>query len=721
MCRYCLLGTVLAMTVAQSVANGNERYWNQFRGPSGNGQSVAKNLPVEFSETNNVRWKIPIFGKGWSSPVVWGQQVWVTTGIKGGKELFAICVHAETGKVVHQIKVFDVADPNMEYSKFNPHATPTSFVEAGRIYVHYGSYGTACLNTASGKVIWRRQNLKCQHRVGPASSPVVSGDSLFLQFDGVDVQYVVALNKANGKTLWRKKRAVQSDIASRLRKAGLSENAIRETIKKKPGDNRKSYSTPTLIEFQGRQQLISPGAEVLFSYNPKNGEELWRIELDGMSFNVACRPILANGLLYVTSGIAKELLAIRPDGRGDVTKTHVTWMGKRGVPNLSSPILVDGLLFMVSDQGGVASCLDAKTGEQVWRKRIASSGGHWASPIYADGKIYFSDRSGGVTVIAAKRKLETIARNKLQANFNASPAVAGESLIFRSTTHLYCLAKGYTRSADQVAASDKKPPKKESVDWEKAYQRLLKTNPAVKQKVDNGDATKEQVIAWLKKNRQGKKGKKGRGRVVKNGTANFYAIVIGRLISKDIELGVFTLDVDHVTSMYGNRWVKDAIVGKKIKVTSVSGRFRDALLLIKRGQTLKFRSGSYQTKSKSLTFGSKFHVLERAKPFNPAAYGVPPKRFRGFQGVLQGKIAEIGGYEVVLRVQRVVKLSPGNSAADANSIKGKLVRLVGFYGRHQKLYKDLHAGDLIRASASHGDPTFDEFRVTQVLEKVKKK
>ncbi|MDA7614648.1 hypothetical protein N8586_05890, partial [Verrucomicrobiales bacterium] len=210
------------------------------------------------------------------------------------------------------------------------------------------------------------------------------------------------------------------------------------------------------------------------------------------------------------------------------------------------------------------------------------------------------------------------------------------------------------------------------------------------------------------------KGKGGK----KDGSTNFYAIVIGKLKSKDIEIGEFTMEVDHVTSMYGNRWVKDEILGKKVTVTGVSGEFRDNLLLIKRGETLKFRSGGYVADSSTLTFAPKFHVLERAKPFKAEDYGVPPDAFRGFAGELQGKVVELGGFEITLQVAEVVKTAEGSKAEDPSSIKGKLVRIAGFYDQHAEKFEELHADDLIRVGVRHRNPKHDEFTAAKVLEKV---
>ncbi len=215
----------------------------------------------------------------------------------------------------------------------------------------------------------------------------------------------------------------------------------------------------------------------------------------------------------------------------------------------------------------------------------------------------------------------------------------------------------------------------------------------------------------------GKKGKSLAMRKGKGGSANFYSIVIGTLKSKDIELGEFTMEVDYATlNKYSAARIKDEIMGKTVKVTGVSGQFRDNLLLIKTGQTLKVRTSGYFSDSKTLAFAHKFNVLERALPFSPDAHGVPPKAFRGFQGVLRGKIVEVGGYEVLLRAEKITTLDDANTASDANSIKGKLVRISGFYDDHADKFNELQPSDIIRVSVRHANPIFDMFGVTDVLE-----
>ncbi|MEE8399529.1 MAG: PQQ-binding-like beta-propeller repeat protein [Desulfobacterales bacterium] len=352
-----------------------------------------------------------------------------------------MAVDLETGKIIHDIKVFDVAEPQVRNPGLNTHATPTPVVEDGRVYVHYGAYGTACLDTKTGKKLWERRDLNTNHEVRAGSSPIVDDDTIYLHFDGTDKQFVAALDKRTGKTRWLKKRDVDYDLDGKLSALGFSKAEIESTKKKKPGDNRKSFATPTLITYQGKRQLISPGAEVTFSYDPDTGAELWRVRHPGMGWNVAARPIFENGLVYSSSGVSRHLMAVQPSGTGDVTDTHVNWMVKgKDAPAIPSALIVNDLIFLITDEG-FASCREAKTGRRLWRKRLRAGGGHWASPVYADGKIYFSGQKGVVTVVAAAREFKLLAENKFDGSFNASPAVVGDGLILRSFTDLYYIAR----------------------------------------------------------------------------------------------------------------------------------------------------------------------------------------------------------------------------------------------------------------------------------------
>jgi outer membrane protein assembly factor BamB len=388
--------------------------WNQFRGPSGDGISAATGLPTTWSETEHIKWKTPVRGKAWSSPVVWNDQIWLTTAPPDGKQLFAICLDRVTGKPVHDIKVFDIAEPQYCIER-NSYASCTPVVEEGRVYVHFGAHGTACLDTASGKVLWTRQDLECNHFRGPASSPIVWEDLLILTFDGFDQQYITALDKTTGKTVWRTDRKFNYGTDN--------------------GDAMKAYSTPQVATVEGRQELISPSAGNCASYDPRSGKELWRVASGGM--NGSCRPVVANNTAFMgTADGGFHLFAVKLGGEGDVTGSNVQWKLSKGAPRYSSPIFVDGLLYAGSEQG-VITCIDPESGDVVWQKRLG--GLFMPSPIFADGKLYFFTEGGEGHVLKPGREFESLATNKLDGEFMASPAVAGKSLILRSKDAVYCL------------------------------------------------------------------------------------------------------------------------------------------------------------------------------------------------------------------------------------------------------------------------------------------
>ena len=441
---YCFAITCFLSLLA-STAFCADTHWNQFRGPGGYGIAPNAQLPLEFSDTKNVQWRTPIHDLGWSSPVVWKNQAWVTTAKEDGSELFAVCVNVDTGKIIHDIKVFDVAKPQNEWSYLNTHATPTPVIEEGRIYVHFGSYGTACLDTQTGKKLWERRDLNCDHRVRAASCPIMDKDLVFLTYDGVDQQFVAALEKETGETRWLTKRTYKSGQVP---------------PKDKPNDNRKSYATPTIIEYDGKKQLISPAAEATYSYDPATGQELWFIRHGkGFGYNVTCRPIYRHGLIFTNSGISKKLFAIDPSGSGDVTDTHIRWTTRRGVSNIPAPLVVGDNLYMISDSGGMVSCFEAKTGNQIFSERLGGLQNHWISPIYADGKIYFFSKDGISSVIEASSEFKILSKNESNTVFVSMPAIAGDSMLIRSNTHLYRIAKGYEVEPLPKVASTKKTKK----------------------------------------------------------------------------------------------------------------------------------------------------------------------------------------------------------------------------------------------------------------------
>ena len=409
--------------------------WPEFRGPFGNGHvadsddAEPRGLPLAWSESENVRWTTAIPHRGWSTPVVMDGRIWLTTATEDGHDYFAICVDAETGEIVHTAKLFHSDAPEPLGNAVNCYAAPSPAIEPGRVYVHFGSYGTACLDSATGEVLWRRDDLPCRHYRGPSSSVVLFENLVILTFDGVDLQYVAALDKQTGETVWKTDRDVKWNDQNVAGKGASEAQRILD------GDHRKAHSTPLIVAgADGRQQLLSGGAKAAFAYDPLTGNEIWRIEFD--DFSVAPRPIFHDGIAYMVTGISRpELWAIHTAGSGNVTYTdNVLWRLRSRVARTASPLLVDELIYMVSDDG-IVNCIDAATGDGVWQKRIGGS--FAASPIYGDGRIYFCDRDGETTVVSPGREYDELAVNTLDDGCLASPAVDGRALILRTKTHLY--------------------------------------------------------------------------------------------------------------------------------------------------------------------------------------------------------------------------------------------------------------------------------------------
>lgn len=383
--------------------------WPQFRGPSGQGHSSEKNLPQEWSDTRNVRWKTAIPGSGWSSPSIAGNKIWLTTATGDGASLRLLCVDAANGKVVQDTEVFRVKDKGPGIHAKNSFASPTAILQGDRIFVHYGFYGTACLNT-NGEILWK-QVLKYEPQHGPGGSPALFEDLLIFSCDGFDTQFVVALDAATGKIRWKTPR----------------------------GKGNQAYSTPLVIDVGGKAQVVSPGAHHAYAYDPRNGKELWHIEY-GSGFSNVPRAVYAHDLVYICSGFFQPVIfAVRPDGKGNVTKSHVAWSYPRAVPLTPSPIVVGGELYMVSDNG-VGTCLDAKTGALHWQQRIG--GNHSASPTFADGRIYFLSEEGESTVIAPGKTYRELAKNAVSERTLASFAVSGKAIYLRGERSLYRIELG---------------------------------------------------------------------------------------------------------------------------------------------------------------------------------------------------------------------------------------------------------------------------------------
>ena len=410
--------------------------WPQFRGPDGQGHSTVAGLPLAWSETENVAWKVPVEGRAWSSPVILGDEIWMTTAlptaataeeakqkidglpfpapnsdVASGVTLKAVCVDRNTGKLLKSVTLFEF-DEVLQICAVNSFASPTPVIEPGRLYCDFGTMGTACLDTKTGKALWKCR-LPVEHQVGPGSSPILHGDLLVLVRDGCDMQYVAALDKNTGKTVWKTDRPpIDTDYTP----------------------YKKAFSTPLVIGSAGAQQMIVLGSKWIVSYAPDSGKPIWQVDT-GATFSSSSRPVFGHGMVFVSTAYGGSyLLAIRTDGRGDVTDSHVSWTGKKQVPKRSSPLLVDDELFTISDKG-VATCRDARTGETHWTERIL--GNCSASPVSADGRIYFFAEDGQTTVIQPGKEFATLAENKIDGPVMASVAIADTAFFLRTGTHLY--------------------------------------------------------------------------------------------------------------------------------------------------------------------------------------------------------------------------------------------------------------------------------------------
>lgn len=406
--------------------------WPQWRGPQGQGHASATHLPSEWSAEKNLVWHRQLPGRGWSSPVVTGDQIWLTTAVEtaatpeeiqrlkelpggqtlnvsGSVSLRAQCIDFKTGELLHDIEVFNEYEPQPIHS-LNSYASPSPIVDQGKLFCHFGAHGTACLDIESGKVLWTQKGIKLKHENGPGSTPVLWKNRLVIQCDGSDRQSILALDTDTGEIAWETPRSGE-----------LHENP----------QFKKAYGTPLLVQLDGREQLISPGADWLYSYDPETGQELWRLSYEVLGFSIVPRPVFGEGkIFFSTSFLQPELIAV--DVTGDEPK--IAWRCKRQAPTMPSPLLIGKELYMVSERG-IMSCLDVETGEDHWTARLG--GNFSSSPLFADGKIYVGNRDGQVFVLRPGKTFDLVATNEMDSAVMASPVALRESLILRTEESLY--------------------------------------------------------------------------------------------------------------------------------------------------------------------------------------------------------------------------------------------------------------------------------------------
>ncbi|MEM7391634.1 MAG: PQQ-binding-like beta-propeller repeat protein [Verrucomicrobiota bacterium] len=421
------------LIVALSLPWAQAADWPQWRGPTGQGISTATGLPSTWSESDNIKWKTELPGRGYSSPVIAGDQVWMTTAFEtpadpddakerlkantGGQpvtvlakvELHALCVHRSTGKVLHNVKLLEMKKPQWVH-ELNSYASPTPVYEDGRLYCHFGAYGNACLDTKNTRILWTNQDLHVMHENGPGSTPVLVQDFMIVHYDGSDEQFIVALKKSDGSVAWKVDRSGEMHSNPQLQKA---------------------YGTPLVVN----DQVISPAANWLYAYDPATGKELWKVEYGLLGFSNVARPVFGHDKIYAVTGFMKsKMLAVE---LGE--KPGIKWSYIKGVPKMASPLLVGDELYFVTDKGGVVTCLDAHTGEELWKERVG--GNFSASPTYADGKIFFHSQDGKTIVLAPGRTFKKLAENQLDGRLMASAAPVDGALFLRTDKALYRIEK----------------------------------------------------------------------------------------------------------------------------------------------------------------------------------------------------------------------------------------------------------------------------------------
>ena len=433
---------VFLFLIAQTLLLSSQG-WEQWRGPNGNGHAPAGEYPLEWSENKNLSWKTLLPGRGHSSPVYQGSTAWITTALEtvasqeererranessfpgamglhylSKVEFIALQVDLKTGKIIRQIKVFEKKAPQAIH-RLNSYASPSPILKNGKLFIHFGAFGNACLNSKTGQIIWKNQDpdLWIHHENGPGSTPVLWNKLMIFHLDGTDKQSVVALFQETGKIAWHRKRSGK-----------LRENP----------QTKKAYATPLIVQGSNGPVLISTGADWVYGYHPETGKELWKINYGILGFSNVSKPLRFENLFIVSTGFMKgEIHAYQMHGNHPPS---LAWKMTKGAPKKPSPIIVDGSLYVIND-GGILTCLNARDGEVLWRSRL--EGEYSSSPTFADGKIYISNHSGKTTVIQPGTSMKILAENHLDDGHMASFVPLRGSFLVRTEKALYRIATG---------------------------------------------------------------------------------------------------------------------------------------------------------------------------------------------------------------------------------------------------------------------------------------
>lgn len=412
--------------------------WPEWRGPSGQGVAVISKLPETFSETSHVTWKTELPGRGHSTPVIAGDVIWMTTAVEkvatkeeterrlksntgdqplvvlASVSLRLLAVERKSGKLLHDIELLNVKEPQWAH-QLNSYASPTPVLAGGRLYAHFGSFGTVCLDTATLKVLWKNEELHVMHENGPGSTAVLWKNRLIAHFDGSDAQFIAAFDTETGKLAWKTKRSGEMDPRPQQQKA---------------------YGTPLVIQSGGLPVVVSPAANNIYGYDPLTGKELWKVHYGELGFSMSALPVADDKMIYFSTAYGKsKVMALKHHG---ATTPEVAWENNKNAPKMCSPLLHDGLLYYVDD-GGILSAVDTQTGEAVYRERLG--GKFSSSPILVGDKILIGSREGVVSLVKAGRSFQLLSQNTLDGSIMASPSTDGEALFMRTDKALYRIEK----------------------------------------------------------------------------------------------------------------------------------------------------------------------------------------------------------------------------------------------------------------------------------------
>ncbi|MCX6857660.1 MAG: PQQ-binding-like beta-propeller repeat protein [Verrucomicrobia bacterium] len=425
-----------ALLFAATIASAEN--WPEWRGAGAQGISAAKALPETWSETSSIRWKKDLPGRGHSTPIVVGDQIWLTTAIEKAAtadqakaklasntgdqpltvldsvSLRVVCVDKNTGVILTDLEVLNVKEPQWAHT-LNSYASPSPLIFSGRLYAHFGSFGTICMDTTTQAILWKNEELHIMHENGPGSTAILHGKHLIAHFDGSDQQFIAAFDIDTGKVAWKKDRS--------------------GTMDPRP-QQRKAYGTPLIVTMNGQPVVVSSAADWVYGYHPETGKELWKIAYEGLGFSMSTCPVADAERVYISTSFGKsQVIALKYAG---IKTPEIAWRNAKNAPKMCSPILTNDLLFYIDD-GGIVSCIDPKTGEAHYRERLG--GKFSASPIVADGKIYFASREGVVTVIATDKTFKILSQNTLDGALMASPIAVDSTLYLRTDKALYRIEK----------------------------------------------------------------------------------------------------------------------------------------------------------------------------------------------------------------------------------------------------------------------------------------